>query len=239
MGILVFLPDFEAATGQPVDVRAELVSRGLGDLLDSNVDLLPSPVRKGPNGGPGMLVTFDVATPREYDATAQTWIEAPPDGELPAGRYWLGYANNAKPRPEDLQRRELVDGEPCELCDGMVWVVPCCEYAPKRITRDRATGREIKVPTDNCKHWVDWSNALYRVFVSNDFSAIVESTGKVHIPNGLGFAALTLSQNYRVNTDVVDLLQLIDEHKAFDIARIATGMAIMERLMLQKKNLAT
>lgn len=233
MGILVFLPDYEGS-----DVRAELTARGLGDLLDSNIDALPTSCRKGPSGGPGLLVTFyPGSTPREYDATTQTWIGAPPDGELAAGRYWLGYVTKAKPRPEDLQRPELIDGEPVALCDDRVWVIPCCEYAPKRLTRDRNTGDETRVVAAEHKRWVDWSNALYQLFVSEGFHAIVEKQSVVRIPNGLAFAALSLAKNYRVNTDVVDLLQLIDEHKAFDVARVVTGMSIIERLCHEKKNL--
>lgn len=234
MGILIFIPDYEG------DDRNELAARGLGDLVDASVDAIFTPISKGPTGGSGRLVTFLPGNaPREYDAKLQTWIEAPPDGELKAGRYWLGYVTKAKPRPEDFQRATLIDGEPVVLCDDKVWVIPCAEYAPKRLTRDRLTGVEIKVPADDCRHWVDWSNAIYRVFVSNEFSAIVESTGKVQIPGGLAYAALTLSKNYRINIDVVDLLGLVDEHKAFDVARVATGMAIMERLLMQKKNLGS
>jgi hypothetical protein len=233
MGILVFLPDFEGT-----DVAAELTARGLGDLLDSSMAPLPTPCRKGPNGRPGLLVTFHPGhTPREYDADSQTWMQAPPDGDLKRGRYWLGYVTAAKPRPEEFQRPTLIDGEPVELCDGRVWVIPCSEFAPKRLTRDPATGAEIKVPEDRYRVWVDWTNALYGVFVSREFHLLVENTGQITIPNGLAYAALTLSQNYRVNTDVVDLLQLLNEHKAFDVARVATGMSILERAAMQKKNL--
>ena len=231
MGILIFLPDYEG------DDRNELVARGLGDLVDSSVDAIFTPISKGPTGSGGKLVTFYPGNaPREYDAKLQTWMEAPPDGELKAGRYWLGYVTKAKPRPEDFQRATLIDGEPVVLCDDKVWVIPCAEFAPKRLTRHRITGDEIKVPEDKYKHWVDWTNALYKLFVSRDFHLIVENTGHIQIPNGLGYAGLTLSQNYRVNMDVVDLLQLVNEHKAFDISRVSTGMSILERAAEQKKN---
>lgn len=230
MGILIFLPDYEG------DDRNELAARGLGDLIDSSVDAIFTPISKGPTGGGGKLVTFYPGNaPREYDAKLQTWMEAPPDGELKAGRYWLGYVTKSKPRPEDFQRATLIDGEPVVLCDDKVWVIPCCEYAPKRITRDKG-GDEIRVVKTEHALWVDWSNALYQLFVSEGFHAIVEKESVVRIPNGLKYAALSLVKNYRVNIDTIDLLELIDEHKAFDIARVATGMSIIERLCHEKKN---
>lgn len=232
-GILVYLPKYAG------DERAELVRRGLGSLLEPGIDAIFTETRTGPDGGHGKLVTFlPGSSPREVDAETQEWMEAPPDGELEKGRYWLGYVKGQKPTAGELQRRDLIDGESVILADNNAWHVPWCEYAPKRLTRDRHTGQEIRVVKSEYKHWVEWSNALFRLFVSDGFHAIVEKDRVVHIPNGLAYAALSLSQNYRVNMDVIDLLGLIDEHKAFEIARVATCMSIMERAIAQKKSAA-
>jgi hypothetical protein len=231
MGVMAYLPKYAG------DERAELARRGLGSLLDPGIDAIFTEVRKGPDGGHGKLVTFWPGnSPREVCLESQTWMEAPPDGDFAKGRYWVGYVRAQKPSAGELQRRELIDGEPVALADGNAWIVPCCEFAPKRLTRDRNTGAETRVVKDEYQHWVDWSNALYRVFVSDAFHTLVEKQRIVHIPNGLGFAALCLAQNYRVNQDVVDLLGLIGEYEAFEIARVATGMSIMERLLVQKKS---
>ena len=232
-GIMIFISDYEGT-----DLAGELTARGLGSLLDSNVDALPTRVAKGPTGGPGMLVTFYPGdTPREYVPASQTWMEAPPDGDLLKGRYWLGYVTNAKPTPEELRRVDLIDGEPVVLCDNKVWVIPCSEFAPKRLSRDPETGEQIKVVQNPHTKWVDWSNDLFALFMSDGFQAIVARDHVVNIPNGLPYAALTLSKNYRVNTDVVDLLELVGEFEAFQIARAATGMRIIEKLVDQKKSM--
>lgn len=234
MGIMVFLPDYSGD-----DVAAEMKARGAGDLLDPGIEMAPIQVVKGPGGKSGMLVTFwPFHDPRSYDPdpNVQTWLEAPPDGDLPKGRYWLGYVTAQKPTPEMLQRKTLVDGDPVVLRDNKVWIVPCCEYAPKRLTRDRDSGEETRVVSESYKHWVDWSNALYAMFVSDGFQVLVEKESIVRIPNGLGYAALCLSKNYRVNMDAIDLLQLIGEYEAFEVARVATGMALIERLLTQKKS---
>lgn len=231
MSLMIFVP---GATG--VD-EAELKRIGCADLLEPGFTPLRTPCAKGPGGKAGVLVTFEPGNaPRSYEADSQTWLEAPPDGDLPKGRYWVGYANDRKPSPEDLQRRELIDGGPVILADNKIWIVPCCEYAPKRLTRDPDTGNEKRVVTDAHKHWVDWTNALYQTFVSEDFHQLVEKDRIVRIPNGLAYAALCLSKNYRVNMDVIDLLGLVGEYQAFDIARTATGLALIEQLLLQKKS---
>lgn len=234
MGIMVFLPD--CASTDP----EQLIERGAGELLDPGIDAIGLNVVKGPGGKSGMLFTFAPYTdPRSYDEKTQTWLEAPPDGELAKGRYWVGYVTARKPTPEELQRRDLIDGEPVVLADNKVWVIPCCEFAPKRLTRDVNTGEEKRVVAEAHRQWVEWTNALFSLFVSEGFSAIVEKERVVHIPNGLGYAALTLSKNYRVNSDVVDLLGLIEEYQAFEIARVATGMSLVERIADQKKSAGT
>lgn len=231
-GLIAYLPKCPSVS------REALRERGLGDLLDSSVDPVPVATTKGPDGGAGMLVTFCGAIPLPppaYDAVTQEWLEAPADGEQQRGRYWLGYVKTAKPTAHDLQRGTLIDGEPVLLADGQQWIVPCCEYAPKRLTRDTETGRETKVVASDHKLWVDWSNALFQTFVSNSFQVLVEKDRVVQIPNGLGYAALCLTKNYRVNMDAIDLLQLVGEYEAFEIARVATGMSIVERIAGQKK----
>lgn len=233
MSVFAFLPSYEGD-----DLAAELTARGLGDLLEPGIQALPTRVTKGPTGKPGVLVTFQPPddVPREYDAKTQTWLESPPDGELAKGRYWVGYANNRRPTPETLQRRTLIDGEPVLLCDDRAWVVPCSEYAPKRLTLDPHTGLETSVVVERHKLWVDWTNSIYALFVSDGFQAAVQKEHAVRIPGGLRYAALTLSKNYRLNAVVVDLLQLVDEYKAFDVARAATAMSTLERIAEQKKN---
>lgn len=229
MGILVFLPEFDG------DVRSEFSVRGLGDLLEPGIDVIPVRVSKGPTGGAGMLCGFETSDPREYNAATQTWLEAPPDGELKAGRYWVGYANNAKPGPEVLQRRELIDGEPVLLCDNRVWMVPCCEHAPKRITRNR-TGAECEVVRDDYRQWVERSNEIYGLIMAQGYGTATEPEYTINIPGGLRYAALSLRNNYRVNADVVDLLQLIDSRVISEVVLAACGITTLAKLIRQKKN---
>lgn len=231
MTLMMFLPG-DAGTDPN-----ELQRRGLGDLLDPTANVIPTVIRNGPMGN-GALWTFDgMGSPKEINRETQEWLEAPPDGELEKGRYWLGYVKGKKPTPEMLQRRDLIDGRPVVLADNKVWVIPICEYAPKRLTLDPNTGSEVAVVDAAHKYWVEWTNAIYELFVSDGFHLLVEKQQIVKIPNGLAYAGLTLSKNYRVNTVAVALLGLIGQYEAFEIARVATAMVIMEEVLLQKKSM--
>ena len=231
MGILVFLPEFDG------DVQAEMKARGLGDLLEPGIDPIPVRTSKGPTGGPGMFVTFHTHSPREYspDPKAQTWLEATKDGDRAAGRYWVGYANNAKPGPEALQRRELIDGEAVALADDRVWIVPCCEHAPKRITRNR-DGKECEIVRDDYRQWVEKSNEIFGLIMAQGYDAATNTEYAITIPGGLRYAALSLRNNYRVNADVVDLLALIDNRVISDVILAACGITALASLIRQKKN---
>lgn len=232
-GLMVYLPGYAGSD------RNELVERGCESLLEPDIDVLFHQMDKGPDGGRGALVSFYaprlVRTPCSFDAATQTWREAPPDGKLPGGRYWLGYVNDAKPTAGDLQRAELIDGEPVKLLDDNYWVIPIAQYTPKRLTRDPRSGNEVAVPLDKHKLFVDSANALYRYFLSEAFQVVVSKDYVIRVPDGLYFASLALSKNYRLNADAIDLLGLVGEYEAFDIARVATGMAILERKIAEKK----
>jgi hypothetical protein len=194
----------------------------------------------GPDGGGGKLVTFDAPglpdTPRSIEPTTQTWLPAPIDGDLAKGRYWLGFVNDAKPTPEELQRRDQIDGEPVKLADGNYWTIPIGEFCPKRLTFDPDTGAEVAVPLDRHKQFTDIANEVFEHFMSDDFHAIAKQKHVITIPNGLKFAGMALSKNYRLNPFAVDVLQLIGQHEAFDVARVAAGMSLLERILAQKKS---
>jgi hypothetical protein len=238
-GLMVYLP---GCTGQDPQ---ELERRGLGDLLDRSVSPIMMPILSGgPDGGSGKLVTFDGPglsdTPRNVDTATQEWRAAPPDPEheLEAGRYWLGYVKNAKPTPEELQRKQLIDGEPVVLADGCSWVIPIADFAPERLTYDPNTGAEISVPEDRHRLFVDRANEIFAHFMSDSFHELLSKELTATIPGGLSFAGLALSKNYRVNANAVDLLQLVGQVEAFEIARVAIGMKMVERLLAQKKSTA-
>lgn len=230
--LLAYLPGYAGKD------KAKLVEVGLGSLLDASVDPIFSACAKGPDGGSGSLVTFCgfvPDAPRSFDAELQQWQAAARDGDLAAGRYWLGYVKADKPTAGDLQRAILIESEPVTLEDGNRWMVPCCEYAPRRLTRDRDTGAEVRKVKDEHARWVEWSNEIFEKIIEHDYAALARSGYVVRIANGMQYAALTLSKNYRVNTDVCDLLNLLDENQVAEIILVATGVMLRARLLTEAK----
>jgi hypothetical protein len=106
--------------------REPLVARHLADVLE-DVHRIPdegivanTPV--GPDGNKGVVLyplptTGDVPPVLGLDQEKQTWTRI--DDSL-----YLGWLNDAPPRPTDLERRELVDGYSVTDAAGDAWQVP-------------------------------------------------------------------------------------------------------------------
>jgi len=237
-GILVYLPGHGDA-----DLSAEFTRLGLADLLDRSVAAIPVPLAQGPDGAAGRLVIFDglhlPPTPPNFEPEHQEWLEAPPDGDLEKGRYWVGYVKGQKPTPSELQRNELHVGEEVILRDGNSWAIPDADYLPKRLTRDRNTGAEVREVTEAHRQFVHQANSIYEWLLSDGFSKAMEKDVVMQIPGSLGFCAAALAKNYRVNCDVVDLLDLIGEYEAWDVVKVVTGFSATMRALSEKKSMGS
>lgn len=207
---------------------------GAGWACDPSVVAMFADVSEGgPDGGGGVLVYFDprgrfapnmLAT---IDMAAQDWLPAAPDGELPAGRYWVGIWKQQKPTPDDLQRATLVDGAPLLLRDGREWVIPIADYLPRLMTINRQTGDEELRPLPDHLSFIERTNEIFKLFISDEFHDRLKDDFRVVVPKGLTYAAEALAVNYRVGRDLVDMLGLIGEFEAVQIAGIATGLDLV------------
>ncbi len=122
------------------------------------------------------------------------------------------------------------------LKDGRQWVVPIADYLPKRLTIDLKTGAEVRAVAERHREFCHWADSLFERFMSDGFSAQLEKNPVIEIPQGLTFTAIALAKNYRVNRDVIDLLQLIEEYEAFEVASVSCGLSGLVRALAQKKN---
>lgn len=224
MCIAIFIPGCEV---NDVSVLKEI---GCDELFDRSATAMFADQFTGPGGQHGKLIypSRELAL-ASYQPDKQEWFDC--------GAYWIGYWKDRKPTPEMLARDPLIDGEPVLLCDDQTWVIPICEYFPMRLTFDRVNGGEKKVPSREHADYINWCNELFRWFITDEFQKKVEEEHVVQIENGLSFAAAAISKNYRVNADLVDVLGLVDELKAFNIARVATGLALIDIPEDQKKTL--
>lgn len=233
-GLMVYIPGGGG--------RQDFQRLGLESLLDKGMTALPFEIHRGPDGGGGSLIGFDSAefprdTPTVYDEKTQEWLPAATDGELACGRYWIGYVKGKKPRPEELQRRSLFDGEPVELGDHAVWVIPVADYLPRRMSRDRVTGKDISLPVEEHEEFVRLANETFQHFLSEGF-AVMLAQNRVVIPNARRLADMALAKNYRVNADVIDLLGIFQDLLLVEIAKAATGLTLAGRVLDQKKSAA-
>lgn len=215
MCVAVFIP------GRHRNDLAILKEVGCDDLFD----LIASPMYADISGGPGGVAGKLICSSRapqvsSYHPDAQEWFEC--------GEYWLGFWKHAKPTPDMLAREQIFDGKQVLLRDGNLWTIPIGDLMPRRLTLDRSTGEEVRVPSHEHVEYVARCNELFAYFLSDDFQTRVAEEYVVHIEGGLTFASQALAKNYRVNRDLVDHLGLIDEHSAFDVACVACGLAMVD-----------
>lgn len=214
---------------------------GAGWALDPSVTAMFLDVEIGPDGGAGKLVYFESRrrmTPYKvasFQPATQRWLPAAKDGDQTEGRYWVGLPIDHRPAPDDLQRETVIDGLPVKLCDDQHWVIPIVDYFPQRLTLNRATGQQEKLPFAGHIPFVQRTNDLFRHLISDQFHDQVEKELRVQIPDGLIYAADALAVNYRANRDLVDMLELIGEFEAVKVAAVATGLELLGGVDDQKK----
>jgi hypothetical protein len=102
----------------------------------------------GPGGNPGKLFGagrwLHDGTGLGYFPDRQTWIGPTPDG------VWIGYANDAPPKPEELARETQLRGHQVRLADGQQWEIPVARAfdegrwtskLPQKLIYDITTGQ--------------------------------------------------------------------------------------------------
>lgn len=230
MSFIIFLPGYEGSD------RNELSKRGLDAIAkDKQPFFRPATF---PDVGKGTLVTLGGLTDipaSTIDLDEQTWQEAAREGELEAGRYWIGYVNSRKPGPVDCVRRNVIDGAPITLRDGNQWVIPSTQFIPSAWTINSQTGEDERVIADEHREFIDRANEMFRTLMSDHFAQLLDEKQIVFVPSGLTFAASALAQNYRVNRNVVALLDLIGDFEAWEIVKAVLGWPQFQSMLEQKK----
>lgn len=192
--------------------RERLIAAGLSAAF---ADLLASPgaveprltcceVRNaGPDGGHGVIVGMtpvagELVQPVGHYPQRQTWEHG--------GGYWLGTDNEAPPTPEGLRRPELITGYEHTLGDRNVWTCPIvrrCFVHPMVPRAYRRRGGELVgvVVPEYREIWersAKWASKAY----SGQAMPVVELFDD---------AALCLGLNYRVGSEEVGRLSLLDD----------------------------
>ena len=212
-----------------------LESVGLADLASDEKPLEFE--SDGPGDRRGKLFGWDVLGGRRghgssgvYAPDRQTWLPAPPDGELAAGRYWYGIENVAPPAPEDLARTPLHSGEELALADGQTWTIPVAERVPHRWGLDPATGQFCRTPEARYQAFCQRAGKFYSQVMDP------QHVGDVTIGDGWEFACMALAINYRVNAAIVAWLGLINDAVASPILLATVEMTAIRAVEDEKKN---
>jgi len=202
---------------QSVD-RAKLDEVGIGATIQ-DAKFAARGATTGPGGNPGVTVgTIAVGrNGREkhigYFPEKQEWEKAK------SGDYWIGKFIEDPPRPEDLLRKEAIDGHNVELFDGNRWIIPIARKIPIGSVLPRAMvlgpngelvmealPRYTKLSKMTERIWDSWSADARRAMVDEEE---VESDDPITVEFGWEIAIEALGLNYLVGPEEISFLRLI------------------------------
>lgn len=235
----LFLP---RKTGQDPQ---HLVDVGLGDHV-ANVNWFED--RKGPTGQGGVFAAWPRtdAPDMGYFPKRQSWCPAVAQDGRPAGRYWIGFWNDAPPTPDDLKRPAQFDGYWLELGDGRRWVIPKAVLLPQDLTLAE-DGTLVRAPQERFREFWKRSEQWYRRMVLCNLD---EST--IRVDEALSQERLdvewwdyllsALALNYRLTPEVASHLKLFNTANRVQFTlRTVEGHVLREVLddLQQKKTAGT
>lgn len=235
--------------------RHQAAEHGLGHAFDRAPSFTTHPA--GPSGGPGTVVSLDDAR-LGYYPDQQDW--RPIVSPETVGRddlCWVGLWRDARPRPEDVARDELLPGAIVETDDGSRWQIPhALHYAdlaidgkprvvpylglPRQKTRDPHTGRWMAGQI-RAKYRDLWSALEAYELAQEEAQRQALDAGQetYTLPENRHAAAwLAFGANYRVGEAELDLLGLIDERLIRATLRVLKnedGYESIRRVVEQKK----
>lgn len=195
-----------------------------GSLLSGMMDGTPTfiGVASGPDGECGSIVGVHRDNkPGGYYPKDQTWQQID-------SCTWVGYWSDEPwpPKPEALQRKNIIDGTLVELADGNKWIVPVARkftevngdislvtLLPRKLRRD-ADGEWYFEGVNIRYQWL-WDIAVWW------FDQIIEmiNAGKTFLyADGMyDAAAKVLSANYRMSEGLASAMGIFDTSSASEI----------------------
>lgn len=228
MSLLVYIP---GAIGRP-KTHALLEGVGLGPLYDEGDTVEWAEVLDGgPDGGSGLLTGFAMqGVPVHLDRHAQTWHALKPEGDLPAGRAWIGWPNESPPTPDSLARKTQVCGEDLSLADDRDWHIPIARLLPKELGLD-GNGRVTAETDRRYKSFYDASWEVFAKFTTTPQGEIVTDWD-----SGVAYAVSAIAINYRMVRDLAFMLGLLKETHLWAIPRTVCEAYRVAEIIAQKKN---
>jgi len=202
---------------------------------------------KGPGGSAGVLFcALPACVPAEDDGllsyvpAEQTWRGAIcKEGELP--QWYVGFWNDAKPRPQDIERSKMVVGYEIEL-EYETWQVPLLRMAdggtmlPRRIRRNAYGAIEhstLEAHETLAAMGLEYYQQIHAAYVAGK-----QSEG-FSFDRLLGFSELALGLNYHVGQEELDLLGVWSTTAVERVAGWAIDLQNLLRSWESEKNAQT
>ena len=200
-------------------------------------------VESGPNGQGGILMGSAESgrshAELRYDKGKQTWQQCH------GSELWVGFWNDKKPTPEQLQKPKQLDGPELQLCDGQRWKVPIlrryldsgegvavlpCESVPQTIRQDPESGKFVygQVLPEYQDIWMAGHQ-----FAEEWLHALVDD--EATDPSSLELAFKLLGVNYQACTSAVSVMELLTADLANEIVIEALQLRRYVELLSKKK----
>jgi hypothetical protein len=219
---------------------ARLQKLGLGYAIAGNLE--NSGVNtNSPSGRPGNI--FADTTRHEgkragYFPDQQSW------SKLPQADLWVGYWNDAKPGPGDLERPKQLRGIQLMLADGGAWNIPVVRSFDGEANEWRSelpsawvcdeNGNLVPGSTPKAIHAHLWD--LTAPLADKLFAVASGESVEWPTDGEVGKAVVALLQtNYVIGAGEIAALELIGGEEAFAVVAGATRYDILYEWMTQKK----
>lgn len=235
-GYVIYIPGGRGYSPEQLDAV------GLAGLREGSIELAEA--LPGPDGNNGVIVAWShPGKPTVFDADRFTWHPAVPEGELAAGRYFMGLPNEGV-CPADIVRKETYPGWFVPLFAGHKWNIPAAAQLPHRHALDAQGQHTRKIVERFQAYWDQSQQYAAQIFAAADqlLAAAAETgqdpgelTTKFTLADTWNFCVTALSINYRLNADLVSLLGGLDDNQMANICKAAADLPTLVRIETQKK----
>ncbi len=222
----------------------ELQAWGLGYAFDERPTFRGC--HSGPDDGQGLTFADSRIGGLGYAPDGQTWRKIPPAllaDEAPP--IHVGYFNERRPGPADLERRRTLAGHLVELGDGEKWLCPAAIAVDEDAEEFNPQGRlpAVSDVDENGK----WQTSAVRAELAelwtiattffDRFMAGVEVEGGIKFDfDGIHESAVAaITANYRIGPIECAMLRLLDEHACIEVLQALIDWPTSKAWMQKKR----